>query len=166
MTYQLEQARLTLTHEKTKERTLYRQVNNHKMWHARQLAQVQTTERSIQGLDQVVALLKEQDTFEREAFSMTLPVVVHPYATPPRNLAVDLTLASENPYATPPSNMAVDLTLASEEDHSANGEVRDEGVTTTANLKTTGLNHDDYDDAKDKSPFPPNDGDDDNNEIV
>ena len=193
MTYQLEQARLTLTHEKKKEATLFRQVNNHKMWHARALSKVQCAERSIQGLDQVVTLLQEQDAFESEAFSVTLPVVnVSPacqgaggfaggsYAacfTPPHT-ATGFTVTTPavmpttiqrmvvNPYATPPRNLTVDLTLASEEHPSTNGEVREEGVSTTANLKTTGLTDDDYDDAKSGGSFPPKHGDDDDDVMV
>ena len=148
MTNQLEQARLTLMHEKKKEATLCRQVNNHKMWHARVLSKVQSTEHSIQGLDQVVALLQEQDAFKSEAFSITLPVVnVSPTCqgargfaggsytasfTPPHT-ATGSTIATPadvpttiqrmvvNPYATPPRNLVVDLTLASEEHLSTNG---------------------------------------------
>ena len=191
MTYQLEQARLTLTHKKKKEATLFRQVKNHKKWHARALSTVQNAERSIQGLEQVVSLLQEQDELESAAFGMTHPphsvtgstittITGGSYAagfTPPHSATGSTVTTTAdvptiiprmvvNPYATPPLNLAVDLTLANEEHISANSQVREEGVAVTANLKTTGLTDSDYADLKSGGSFPRNHGDDDDDVVL
>jgi len=140
MIYKLEQARLEWTREKKREATLFRQKENVKKWHASAVSKVKDHQRSIQGLEQVVTLLKKQDALESPALGMTDPpcsvtgstittVTGGSYAanfTPPHS-ATGATVTTQadvptiprvvvNPYATPPRNLAIDLTLANEAD--------------------------------------------------